>query len=178
MAQKATIHKAELNITDLDRNYYKTHHLTVAQHPSETHERMMSRILCFALHASDTLDFTRGLSTDSEPDLWQKSLSDEIEVWIELGQVDEKRIRQASHHAKQVFIYTYNERSANEWWKQIHNKINRYHNVHVLHITDDSLARLTEMVNRGMQLHITIQDEIIQISNGNNNIEIALHHWM
>ena len=178
MALKATIHKAELNITDLDHHYYKTHQLTIAQHPSETHERMMLRILCFALHASDSLCFTRGLSTDNEPELWQTSLSDEIEIWIELGQIDEKRIRKASHRAQQVFLYTYDERSAKEWWKQTENKINRYHNVQVLHITDDSLARLVKLTNRNMQLHITIQDGAIMVADGHDNVQFELHHWM
>lgn len=72
MALKATIYKAELQIADMDRNYYQTHLLTLARHPSETDERMMIRLLAFAIHASDSLTFTKGLFDTEEPDLWQR----------------------------------------------------------------------------------------------------------
>ena len=82
MAQKATIYKVELSVSDMDRHYYETHNLTVAKHPSETDERLMVRILAFALNAHEKLEFSRGISTDDEPDIWQKSLSGELELWV------------------------------------------------------------------------------------------------
>ena len=85
MAQNATIYKIELSISDMDRHYYETHKLTVAKHPSETDERLMVRIVAFALNAHEHLELTKGLSTDNEPDIWQKSLSGEIDVWVALG---------------------------------------------------------------------------------------------
>ena len=118
MATKSTVFKADLQITDLDRGYYQGHSLTLARHPSETDERLMVRLLVFARHAHERLGFSRGLSTPDEPALWQKSLSGEIETWIELGQPDEKRIRKASGQAQQVYIYTYSGNSADLWWEQ------------------------------------------------------------
>ena len=93
MALKATIHKVQLQIADMDRHYYADHALTVAQHPSETDERMMVRLLAFALNADASLTFGRGVSTEGEPDLWRKDLTDAIEVWIQLGQPDESSRR-------------------------------------------------------------------------------------
>ena len=93
MAPKATVIKAELQVTDLDRHYYASHNLTLAQHPSETDERLMVRLLAFALHADERLEFGRGLSDEDEPALWKRNYSDEIELWIELGQPDESRLR-------------------------------------------------------------------------------------
>ena len=55
MAANATIIKAELQVTDLDRHYYASHNLTLAQHPSETDERLMVRLLAFALFADARL---------------------------------------------------------------------------------------------------------------------------
>src|SRR6056297_2009370 len=107
MALKATIFKAALNIADMDRHYYGDHQLTLAQHPSETAERLMVRLLAFALNASETLTFTKGISTDDEPDLWQKSLSDDIELWIELGLPNESRLRKACGRAQRVIVYAY-----------------------------------------------------------------------
>ena len=53
MAQKATIYKVELSVSDMDRHYYETHKLTVAKHPSETDERLMVRLIAFALNSRE-----------------------------------------------------------------------------------------------------------------------------
>ena len=99
MALTATIFKASLQISDLDRHYYGEHQLTLARHPSETDERMMVRLLAFILHADEQLNFTRGLCVDDEPDLWQKNLTNEIELWIDVGLPDERRVRKACSRA-------------------------------------------------------------------------------
>jgi len=112
MASKATVYKVELQISDMDRHYYATHAFTLAQHPSETDERLMIRLLVFALHAQERLEFGRGISSDDEPDLWLRSLTGEIELWVDLGQPDEARIRRACGRARQVAIVTYSGRGA------------------------------------------------------------------
>jgi uncharacterized protein YaeQ len=96
MALKATVVKAELQVSDMDRHYYASHNLTLAQHPSETDERLMVRLLAFALNADERLEFGKGLSSDDEPDLWRRDYTGDIELWIDLGQPDESRIRKAS----------------------------------------------------------------------------------
>src|SRR5512147_3279852 len=105
MALKSTIFKAELQISDMDRNYYGSHSLTIARHPSETDERMMVRLLAFALHANEGLAFGRGLSTDDEPDLWQRDLTGAIRLWIDVGLPDEKLLRRACGRADEVVVY-------------------------------------------------------------------------
>jgi uncharacterized protein YaeQ len=115
MALKATIFKANLQVSDLDRHYYGEHTLTLARHPSETDERMMMRMLAFALNAHELLQFGKGLSDTDEPDLWQKDLTGSIVQWIEVGQPDEKRLVRACGKADAVAIYAYG-RSAETWW--------------------------------------------------------------
>src|SRR3990167_5447685 len=107
MALKATIYKAELQIADMDLQYYQDHTLTIARHPSETDERMMIRLLAFILHANEALIFGKGLSADDEPDLWQKDLTGAIKLWVEVGQPDEKRILKACGRAEKVIVYSY-----------------------------------------------------------------------
>ena len=131
MALSSTINKISLNIADMDRHYYQSHDLTVAQHPSETDFRFMMRLVAFMVNASEPLSFTKGIDSDDEPDLWQKSLTDEIELWIDLGQPDEKRIRKACGRAKQVVIYTYHERKAKVWWQQQQQKCQRFSNLSI-----------------------------------------------
>lgn len=157
MALKATIYKAELQIADMDRNYYQEHLLTLARHPSETDERMMIRLLAFAIHASDSLTFTKGLFDTEEPDLWQKDLTGAIQLWIEVGQPDEKRLMKACGRSEKVVVYSYGATS-HIWFKQIANKLERAKNLSVINIPSDAAVQLQKMANRNMQLQCTIQD--------------------
>jgi uncharacterized protein YaeQ len=107
MALKATIFKAELSVADIDRGVYRDHALTIARHPSETDERMMVRLLAFALHADERLEFGRGLSAEDEPDLSRRDLTGTLEQWIEVGLPDEREVRKACGRAREVFVYAY-----------------------------------------------------------------------
>lgn len=177
MAIKSTVFKVDLQITDLDRGYYKGHFLTVARHPSETNERMMMRIIAFALHASEDLSFTKGISSDDEPDIWEKNLTDEIILWIDLGQPDEKRIRQACGKSKAVIIYTYNQRSAEIWWSQIKAKLRRFKNLSVCHLSVADTDELEGMVDRTIELQCTIQDGQVWLSNNMLTVQVEKKDW-
>ncbi|MDX2495311.1 MAG: YaeQ family protein [Desulfuromusa sp.] len=179
MATKATIIRAELEIADMNRNYYQTHQLTLAQHPSETHERVMMRLVAFALHANEErLSFTRGISTDTEPDLWQKDLSDQIGLWIELDQIDEKRIKRACGVADQVVIYTCQPRNALPWWKQMEARLKRFGNLTVAAIDVISDCRIEALLNRSMQLQCTVQDNTVHLSNSSQSVELRSRSLM
>ncbi|MCW3480818.1 YaeQ family protein [Neisseriaceae bacterium JH1-16] len=170
MALKATIYKAELSISDMDRGYYASHNLTIAQHPSETLERMMLRLIAFARHASETLTFTKGLCDDDEPELWQKNYSDEIELWVDLGEPDEKRLKKASARAEQAVLYSYGGRAAEVWWPQIAGKLDRLDNLAVWSIEPATLAELVAMVERSMQLTVTVQDGQLWVADASRNV--------
>ena len=163
MALKATIYKAELQIADMDRNYYQTHLLTLARHPSETDERMMIRLLAFAIHASEALAFTKGLFDTEEPDLWQKDLTGAIQLWIEVGQPDEKRLMKACGRSEKVVVYSY-AATSHIWYKQIANKLERAKNLTVINIPAEASGELQALANRNMQLQCTIQDGQIYLT--------------
>jgi uncharacterized protein YaeQ len=165
MALKATIFKATLNIADMDRHYYGDHQMTVARHPSETDDRMMIRLLAFVQNADEHLAFTKGISTDDEPDLWQKSLSDEIELWIELGLPDENRLRKACNRAQRVILYTYGGRAVPLWWEKIQSKISRFNNLTIIDLPPESTEALAGLADRNMSLQCTIQDGEISVGN-------------
>jgi uncharacterized protein YaeQ len=173
MALKATIFKADLQIADMDRRYYGDHSLTIARHPSETDERMMVRLLAFALHAHEALSFGRGLSTDDEPDLWQKDLTGSIEIWIDVGLPDEKRIRRACGRARQVFVYSYGGRGAELWWDQVSAKLGQAKNLSVIGLPAVSTQALAKLALRNMQLQFTIQEGQVWISDKDQVIELG-----
>lgn len=177
MAQNATIYKVELSVSDMDRHYYETHKLTLAKHPSETDERLMVRILAFALNAHENLEMTKGLSTDDEPDIWQKSLSGEMDVWIALGLPSDKVIRQSCGKAGKVMIYAYGGKPAEIWWDKIKNTVTRFDNLLVVNLSDPDSAALASLANRAMKLQINIQDGDVMVSAGDMIVNITPQIW-
>jgi uncharacterized protein YaeQ len=167
MALKATIFKAQLQVADMDRDHYQAHQLTIARHPSEP------VMLCFALNADETLSFTRGLSTDDEPDLWQKNLSGDIELWIDLGQPDEKRIRKACGRADRVIIYSYAGHGTEIWWQQIQDRLIRFDNLQVISLPSIACQELGDHAQRNMELQCTIQDGQAWVNIGDDYIHIV-----
>lgn len=173
MALKATVFKVQLQIADMDRHYYQDHSLTLAQHPSENDERMMVRLLAFALNASETLTFTKGLSgEDEQAELWDCSLSGEVNLWIEFGQSDEKWLRKACGRAKQVQLYCYGGRSVPVWWKNSEQALQRYQNLSIYDIPEDAVKAMAGLVSRNMQLQVSISEGQIWLSDQQNSVLI------
>ncbi len=176
MALKATIHKATLQIADMDRGLYADHSVTVARHPSETDERMMVRLLALALNvpADDergTLELAKSLWDNDEPDLWQKDLTGQIVHWIDIGQPDDKRIMKACGRAERVTVIAY-ANGAPIWWSGIANKVSRARNLTVWRIPADQSAELGRLAQRGMQLQVTVQDGAVWVGDGGRSVEI------
>jgi uncharacterized protein YaeQ len=174
MALKATIFKAQLGIADMDRSYYGDHAVTVARHPSETDERMLVRLIAFALHADADLGFGKGLSTDDEPDLWRKDLTGAIDLWIDVGLPDERRVRKACGRAGQVFVYCYGGRAVDLWWKQNAATLEGQRNLTVVNLLYESAAVLSQLAARSMDLRFTIQERQVWITDGEQTVEVEL----
>lgn len=172
MALKATIFKANLQLSDIDRNHYDSYPLTLARHPSETDERMMVRILAFALHAHERLAFSKGLSSEDEPALWQKSLTDDIELWLDVGLPSEERLRKACSRAHQVIVYAYgNERNVDIWWKKLADKLTRFEHLSIIQLPTSLTQSLAAMADASMDLQCTINEGEIWFSNSSDNIQ-------
>ncbi|MEW6991189.1 YaeQ family protein [Colwelliaceae bacterium 6441] len=171
MALKSTIYKATIHLSDMDRDYYDTLNLTIAQHPSETDLRLMTRLLAFILNAHENLTFGKGLSDEDEAALWQINYSQEIELWVELGQPEEKRIKKACNKAKSVILYGYNS-PFNVWWEQNKSKLNLYKNLTVERFDDEILNTFTKFLNRTMEIQASIQDGQLWLTIGDESLLI------
>ena len=175
MAAKATVYKAELTVSDMDRHYYATHPLTLAQHPSETEERLMVRLLAFALNASEQLAFGRGISTEDEPDLWARDYTGAIDLWIEVGQPDEQRLRKACGRAREVRVYCYSGRSAAVWWEKSAKDFARFANLKVFEVPAETTAQLGKLAARNLSLQCLVQDDHAQLIVGDGTtVDVAL----
>ena len=175
MALKATVHKMDISISDLDRHYYQDHALTLARHPSETDERMMVRVLAFALNAAERLEFGKGLSNEEEPALWRKSLSGEVELWIDVGHPEERRLRRASGRADDVKVYCYGGRASDLWWQQNEIGLSRLTNLTVACVDVTGIDRLVE---RTMTLQCTLEGGYVWLSNGAAQCEVIVKQWL
>lgn len=173
MALTATIFKATLQISDMDRQHYGEYQLTLARHPSETDERMMVRLLAFALFADERLGFTKGLCADDEPDLWQMGLDGRIELWIDVGLPDERRVRKACSRAEKVVLLTYGGRAAELWWQRNAGKLERFENLVVLDLSESASKGLAGLAQRAMQLHCTVQDGEIWLGGADQTVNIS-----
>lgn len=174
MALKATICKAALSVADIDRGYYGEHSLTIARHPSETEERMMVRLLAFALHAGDTLAFGRGLGTEDEPDLWRSDLTGAIEQWIEVGLPDEREVRKACGRARGVYILAYGGRAVDLWWQGARDRLNRQERLAVTEVPQEASRALARLAGRSMELQVTIQDGHVLVTDGATSVSVEL----
>ncbi|MGB6242238.1 MAG: YaeQ family protein [Castellaniella sp.] len=165
MALRATIYKAAINVADNDRGYYGSHTVTVARHPSETDERLMVRLLAYALwvQADERLVFTRGLSDTDEPDLWNLDLTGAVQQWVEIGLPDERRLLKACGRADQVLVLAYG-RGVDVWWAGVQNKTTRAGNLQVFALDAEETKALSLLADRNMDLSINITDRNAWVS--------------
>jgi uncharacterized protein YaeQ len=173
MALKATIHRAELDIADIDRGYYATHALTLARHPSETEERLMLRLLAWALHADPALEFGRGLSTEEDPDLWLREPDGTIALWIELGLPEERRLRRAAGRARRVELLAYGGRGAIEPWRERNlAALARIENLVVRVVAQEESRALAALCDRTMHLQLTVQEAQAIVTDGTRVVTV------
>ncbi len=171
MALKSTIYKIDLNIADMDRQYYAQHNLTLAKHPSETDERVMVRLIAFTLFANESLIFGKGLSDDDEPDLWQKDLTGAIQLWIDVGLPTEKDIRKACGKSAQVAVVLYGGRIADMWWQQNSKGLLKLNNLTVINLPDTS--SLAQLAAKNINISCTIQDSEVLLSHDSGSFNIT-----
>ena len=167
MAQTATMYRLKLELSDVDRSVYESLDFRVAQHPSEGEDRLIARILAYALLYEEALEFGKGIADVEEPALWAKDLTGQILHWIDVGTPGADRVHIASKKAPKVTIVCHKgeEALARETTKR---KIHKAEDIEVLHLEPafvsqlaGKLARNSEwtVVHTDGELSVTIGDE-------------------
>ncbi|WP_425666874.1 YaeQ family protein [Vibrio tubiashii] len=172
MALKPTIYKFRISLSDTNRDLYDSTQLTVAQHPSETVPRMIARILAFCVKWQPELALTKGLSTTEEPDLWVKSLDDQIQLWVDIGEPSLDRIKKSCRLAKQVDVFSFNSKS-DVWWEQTKNKVHQY-DASIYRFDWNGIEALSEVVERSMDLSVMITGDSLFVDSDKGSFEISL----
>ncbi len=177
MALKPTIYKFNIAITDFNREYYDSVNLTVALHPSETMERMMARVMAYCLDAQDNMAFTKGLSSIEEPDIWVKTLDDQIKLWVDVGEPAPERVKKSSRMATQVKIYSFNSKS-NTWWEQSKSKVQQFKNVQYCQFDWSQIKLLATAVERTMDWSLSISGDTIYVAANNQEHELLIRELL
>lgn len=170
MALKPTIYKFRVALTDINNDYYDSLSLTIAQHPSESLQRMMARVVAFSMNAQPDLTFTKGLSNIEEPDIWHKTLDDQISLWIDVGEPDPERVKKSTRLARKVRVYSFNTKS-DVWWKQNANKLNLL-KAEVYKFDAEGIETLATYVKRTMDFSIMLSGNTVFVSTENGDCEI------
>lgn len=162
-----------INVSNLDDNVYETLPLTVAQHPSETTERMVSRIIAYVINNQEFISFTKGLSEADDPDIWVKNYSDELLLWVDVGEPSFERIKKACRQARQVKVYTFNTKST-VWWKQSQKDFSSF-KAQVYQLDFDQIKQFAVLIERTMDFSITITDNVFYIATDKGSCEVNLN---
>lgn len=172
MALKPTIYKFRIDISDMNNDYYNSKKFTIALHPSEKTQRMLARVLAYCLNADSDLEFTKGLSTTDEPDLWHIADDQSIIHWIEIGEPDPDRIKKAARQAKNVKVYSYNTK-ATVWWEKVSGKFSMLP-VSVASFDYDAIDMICQHLDRGANLSVMITGTSIFVDINDQHIEVTM----
>ena len=172
MALKPTIYRIRLELADSDHNCFESLKLTLAMHPSESLERMTARLLAFCFNYEPALSFTKGLSTQEEPDVWAMTNSGEIDHWIEVGQPDAGRLRKACGKSRRVSVYAFGA-STKTWWGLQGKAIDALARVQTWQMDWAEVQQAAALIDRTAQLGVTIVGGTLYLDNGSANAPIT-----
>lgn len=170
MAIKPTIYKQRIAVSDLERNYYDTLNLTIAQHPSETEARLMARVLAYVINTQERLSFAKGLSAVEEPDIWVREMDQQISLWIDIGEPAVDRVKKATRQAQQVKVYSFNTKT-DVWWQQNQAKFGQL-KASIYRFNATSIVAFAALLERTMDYSITITGDSAYIATEKGECEV------
>ncbi len=173
MAQPCIIYRANIQLSDIDRNIYETLQTTIAKHPSETEERMLVRLLAYAVCYEGDLTFTKGVAAGDEPDLWLIGPDGRVQSWIEVGLPDAERLIKASRHAEQVILFAFGS-SRSIWEKQQLVKLSGMDKIKLFGIEQQFISALITTLQRSINWSLTITEGSLYLTVNAETIESQL----
>jgi uncharacterized protein YaeQ len=169
VALTATIYNFEIDLADSDRGVYETITLRVAQHPSESDEYLIGRVLAYLLEYREGIDFSRGVSDPEEPMIAIRDLTGRIQSWIDIGTPDGARLHKASKATERVVVYCHKD--PGQWLKQLADaKIHRAATLELYAIDRTLVADLVARMDRRMSFAVSISGRELFVAIGTDNL--------
>jgi len=174
MALTATIYNFDVDLADNDRGVYETLAVRVAQHPSESDEYLIARLLAYLLEYAEGIAFSRGVSEPDEPTISVRDLTGAVKAWIEIGTPDAPRLHKASKAAARVAVYCHKDTA--QWLRQLdRTAIHRADALELYAIDRDLINALVSRLDRRMALSVSITDRELFVSIGDDNLTGSVH---
>jgi uncharacterized protein YaeQ len=169
VALTATIYNFEVELADSDRSVYESLALRVAQHPSESDEYLIARVLAYLLEYQKGIEFSRGVSEPDDPTIAVRDLTGRITTWIEIGTPDSTRLHKAAKSAPRVAVYCHKEGA--QWLKGLAAAgIHRAGEIELYALDRALIAQLVAQLDRRMAFSVSITDREIYLSIGSDNL--------
>ena len=169
MALTATIYNFDVELADSDRNVYESLALRVAQHPSESNEYLIARVLAYLLEYQEGIEFSRGVSEPDEPTISVRDLTGKLTTWIEIGTPDSARLHKASKAANRVAVYCHKEGS--QWLKGLAAAaIPRAGDIELYAFDRNFIGEMVSRLDRRMAFSVSITDREMYLSIGADNL--------
>jgi uncharacterized protein YaeQ len=169
MALTATVFNFDIDLSDTDRNVYETLSIRMAQHPSESDEYLVARLLAYLLEYREGIAFSRGVSEPEEPTISVRDLTGAIRTWIEIGTPDATRLHKASKTGARVAVYCHKEGA--QWLKGLAAAgIHRVDALQLFALDRSLIAQLVARLDRRMSFSVSITDRELYVSIGNDNL--------
>lgn len=173
MALPSIIYRVTIQLSNVDRRVYESLQATVARHPSETEERLVARLLAYALFFEPELAFAKGISAGDEPDLWLKGPDGRVLLWVEVGLPESDRLIKAARHAERVALVA-SGRALPAWEQQHLPKLERVPNLTIVRFDQPFINSLVSTLDRSITWSVTITDGNLYINVGTKTFETIL----
>ncbi|MCW8885478.1 MAG: YaeQ family protein [Motiliproteus sp.] len=172
MAQGSKIFKTRIQISDSDRHCYEEMTQSLVLHPSEKPERLLARLIAFALEFQPELEFGRGISNTDEAPIWVRDLDGRVEHWIDVGQPEPERFSKLSKRCGKVSLYCFGA-NANRWWQQHQNGYAKLP-MQVFMLDWDGLEQLAAVMQKGLDFQLVRSDNHLYLTLNDQQVEMVL----
>jgi uncharacterized protein YaeQ len=173
MALGSTIFAFDIELADADRGVYETLALRVAQHPSETPDYLLTRVLAYCLEFAEGIGFSKGLSDPDDPAIYVRDLTGALQAWIDIGLPEPERLHRASKAAPRVAVYQHKDPA--QWARKIADaKIHRAEKLDVFCFDRAWLARIVQRLERRMQFSLARSEGEIYLTLGGETTQTVL----
>jgi uncharacterized protein YaeQ len=165
MALSSTMYVFTVRLADADRGVYETLELRVAQHPSESPEFLLVRVLAYCLEYAEGIAFSKGLSDPEEPAILVRDLTGALQTWIEVGMPEAARLHKASKAVRRVVVYAHRE--VEPWLARLEGeRIHRAEAVEIYAVDRELVSGLVSRLERRMDFDLSVSERNLYVSLG------------
>lgn len=170
MAQRSTIHRVSIELSDTDRQVYESLQMSVAKADSETPQRLIARLLAYCLCYERDIEFTGGVGAGEEPDVWVREPDGRVKVWIEVGLPDAKRLLKAARHCERVVLLAYGKR-LRDWSAESLPQLEKAGNITVAALDYPLYEQLVARLDRTVAWELTVSGGTLYLTVGKEQLE-------